>query len=236
MILLIKLLLAHLVGDFLLQPNRWVEDKEEKKLRSPWLYLHIALHGALPWLLVQQVGFWKYALGIALTHGAIDILKLYVQTNRTKRRWFVIDQLLHLLVIGLVWYRCATPASLSLASWMTERNLLVLTAVVFLTVPASVMIRMLIARWALETEEGDGESLQQAGQYIGILERLFVLTFLLAGHWEPIGFLIAAKSVFRFGNLKESKDRKLTEYILIGTLLSFGIAVLVGMFTQYLIS
>jgi hypothetical protein len=43
-----------------------------------------------------------------------------------------------------------------------------------------------------------------------------------------VGFLITAKSVFRFGNLKESKDRQLTEYILIGTLLSFGIAIITG--------
>jgi hypothetical protein len=50
----------------------------------------------------------------------------------------------------------------------------------------------------------------------------------ILGRWEAIGFLLAAKSVFRFGDLKESKDRKLTEYILIGTLLSFGVAILIG--------
>jgi hypothetical protein len=57
------------------------------------------------------------------------------------------------------------------------------------------------------------------------LERLFVSTFVLTGNWAAIGFLIAAKSVFRFGDLRESKSRKLTEYILIGTLLSFAIAI-----------
>ncbi|MDK2969458.1 MAG: hypothetical protein PWQ65_561, partial [Bacteroidota bacterium] len=41
--------------------------------------------------------------------------------------------------------------------------------------------------------------------------------------------LVAAKSVFRFGDLKDSGNRKLTEYILIGTLLSFGIAIVTGM-------
>lgn len=52
--------------------------------------------------------------------------------------------------------------------------------------------------------------------------------FIVTGHWEAVGFLLAAKSVFKFGDLKESKDRKLTEYILIGTLLSFGIAMAVA--------
>jgi len=57
----------------------------------------------------------------------------------------------------------------------------------------------------------------------------------VTGHWEAIGFLIAAKSVFRFGDLKESKERKLTEYILIGTLLSFGIAMITGIIVVKLV-
>ena len=90
------------------------------------------------------------------------------------------------------------------------------------------MIGMVISKWTPHTEEKPDDSLEDAGKYIGIFERLFVLGFAISGHWEAIGFLIAAKSVFRFGDLKESKDRKLTEYILIGTLLSFGFALVVG--------
>jgi hypothetical protein len=83
-----------------------------------------------------------------------------------------------------------------------------------------------ISQWnPVKNSEEDG-SLSRAGRFIGILERLFVFVFVVSGQWQAIGFLIAAKSVFRFGDLKESKDRKLTEYILIGTLLSFGIAIL----------
>jgi hypothetical protein len=47
--------------------------------------------------------------------------------------------------------------------------------------------------------------------------------------------LLAAKSIFRFGDLKEARERKLTEYILIGTLLSFGIAIATGIVVRYLI-
>jgi len=56
---------------------------------------------------------------------------------------------------------------------------------------------------------------------------------MLTGHFEAIGFLLAAKSIFRFGDLKEAKDRKLTEYVLIGTLLSFGLALLTGLLVQF---
>jgi hypothetical protein len=58
------------------------------------------------------------------------------------------------------------------------------------------------------------------------LERLLAFIFIIVGHWEAVGFLMAAKSVFRFGDLKDSKSIELTEYILIGTLLSFGIAII----------
>jgi hypothetical protein len=100
--------------------------------------------------------------------------------------------------------------------------------------PASVMMRKFISRWTPDNEEHGSASLEEAGKYIGIFERLFVFAFILGGHWEAVGFLLAAKSVFRFGDLKDSKDRKLTEYVLIGTLLSFGIAMLAGaIFTKF---
>ena len=92
-----------------------------------------------------------------------------------------------------------------------------------------------MSSWSKSLEDNNDESLSNAGKYIGMLERLFVFVFVITGNWEGIGFLLAAKSVFRFGDLKESKDRKLTEYILIGTLLSFGIAIAVGMLVLKLI-
>lgn len=66
-------------------------------------------------------------------------------------------------------------------------------------------------------------------------KRLFIFSFIILDYWEGIGFLLAAKSVFRFGDLSNAKDRNLTEYILIGTLLSFGIAIVTAVGYKYLI-
>jgi hypothetical protein len=44
--------------------------------------------------------------------------------------------------------------------------------------------------------------------------------------------LFAAKSILRFGEVKEHKDRMFAEYVLIGTLLSFTWALLVAILTQ----
>ena len=38
MILFTKLFLAHLIGDFILQPSKWVADKESHKIKAKYLY------------------------------------------------------------------------------------------------------------------------------------------------------------------------------------------------------
>ena len=101
---------------------------------------------------------------------------------------------------------------------------------------SSVIIKIIITQWNPEGKKENDDSLAKAGRYIGILERLFVFIFVITNHWEAIGFLLAAKSVFRFGDLTSSKDRKLTEYILIGTLLSFGFAILLGVLYLYFLN
>ena len=69
--------------------------------------------------------------------------------------------------------------------------------------------------------------------YIGYLERIMIVSFILGGWMEGIGYLLAAKSVFRFGELRNNKELMHTEYILLGTFLSFTIAVVVGLVAKW---
>jgi hypothetical protein len=234
MIVLLKLLIAHLTGDFLLQPGKWVKAKEAKKLGAWQLYVHSLLHGLLFLLLMWDINFWMWALLVAFVHLIIDSFKLLVQKNNTKRVLFFIDQLLHLISIYAIWLWY--EGKYFSFSFLKNTNLLLLiTLIIFLTKPVSFAVKIFISKWTPDTIAGDDAvSLQSAGQYIGILERLLVFVFMITNEWQAVGFLLAAKSVFRFGNLQEAKDRKLTEYILIGTLLSFGIAILTGMGYQYI--
>ncbi|KAA9038063.1 DUF3307 domain-containing protein [Ginsengibacter hankyongi] len=236
MIVLLKLFIAHLTGDFLLQPEKWVRAKEEKKLGAWQLYCHSLLHGVLVLLLMWDTSFWMWALLIAFVHLVIDSFKLLVQKNNTKRALFFIDQLLHFISIYAIWL--LYEGKYFSFSFLKNANLLLLIVlIIFLTRPVSFAVKIFISKWTPDTEAGDDVvSLQSAGMNIGILERLLVFVFMINNEWQAVGFLLAAKSVFRFGNLQEAKDRKLTEYILIGTLLSFGIAVLTGMGYQYVIA
>lgn len=240
--LLVKLLLAHLLGDFLLQPGAWVKNKEAKKIRSPYLYFHVTLHMLLPFLLIGKVNFWWMAILIGITHYVIDVMKLYFQNQSTQRTWFLVDQSLHLAVILIVWYVVAKP-SLDTKGLFDFDFYIIVTSLYFITHPAAIFIKVIISRWEPNAGDDMGKvhetgntSLQDAGKYIGMLERLFVFVFILMGQWQSIGFLIAAKSVFRFGDLKDSDGRKLTEYVLIGTLTSFGMAIATGLVVKYFIS
>lgn len=69
--------------------------------------------------------------------------------------------------------------------------------------------------------------LPNGGAYIGYLERILIFIFVLLGRYEAIGFLIASKSILRFG--ESSKDRRYAEYVLLGTLASYLCAIVFGL-------
>ena len=235
MIVLLKLILAHLIGDFLLQSKKWVAKKEQRKGQSTILYLHAFIHGLLVMLLLWDITYWTLALAVTLIHGAIDALKLYAQRENNKTRWFLIDQALHLVSIIVVWVIWTKPDIDFLEFVLNPDIWIIATALLFITAVSGVIVQVLMTNWSKALNEDHNESLPNAGKYIGMLERLFVFVFIITGNWGGIGFLLAAKSVFRFGDLKESKSRMLTEYILIGTLLSFGIATGVALIVKQLL-
>ena len=224
----IQLILAHLLGDFILQPNSWVADKENRKLKSSYLYFHVLIHTVLSFIFLWDLKLSWVAVLVGISHFIIDACKLSFQKIQTKKRWFFIDQVLHVAVIGGI----SLYFSEFNFEFLKDQDFLkMIMAALFLTSPASIFIKLLLSSWTPVTGEENSvqsDSLSSAGKYIGILERLLVFTFIVVNHWEGVGFMIAAKSVFRFSDLAQAKQRKLTEYVLIGTLLSFGTAVLAG--------
>ena len=192
------------------------------------LHYHIGVHGLL---LLLFIGFnTHYLVGIAtvlILHGVIDLAKVYYSTSKNSRKLFFLDQFAHSVVIVCVaaFYVDFTPYIKQLSY---TKFLLLLCAILLVTQVASVFMKVIISKWEpVKTKETDN-SLVNAGQYIGMLERILIFVFISTNHFTAVGFLIAAKSIFRFGDLTQARDRKLTEYVMIGTLLSFGIAILVG--------
>lgn len=229
--LLLKLLLAHLLGDFFLQPDKWARQKEQKKLGSPFFYFHLLVHSVLLVLLLWGSSMWLGIMLILLTHGLSDYLKVFLQGTK-KRMWFFIDQGFHLLIIVLVWLYYS-PAFEIIDIEFSNNLLLISTSGLFLVSPTAIIIKHILIPWQPAFNDNSGN--KNAGKYIGIIERVLVFVFIIVGQWQAIGFLLAAKSVFRFKDIQREKEVKITEYILLGTFLSFAFAIIVGVVAMKMI-
>ncbi|GHE21950.1 DUF3307 domain-containing protein [Halomonas urumqiensis] len=242
--LLLGLVLAHMVGDFLLQPHTWVVERYRLKHRSRALLWHALMHGALCGvvLLIAAGHFTNRGLiavlagvvGVMASHWLIDLAKAQLAPERL--RWFLVDQALHGLVLVTVWLGwVGNLAPLGeLASWLGSPDVLgIALAYLLVSRPLSIVITLVLKRWSHQLE--DTGTLASAGARIGMLERFLVLTLVLLDQLTAVGFLLAAKSVLRFGDLREAQDRKLTEYVLLGTLLSVATTLALGMLIRLLL-
>lgn len=237
-LILIQLVLAHLLTDFVLQPTSWIQHKRKYKGKSYFLIIHALLAGLFTLLFLQRLDLWYIALFISVTHYFIDWWKLRQSSDNLT--YFLLDQLFHLIIIAIAWlyitnlFTAVIPAVQGLLNSPTF--LLITGAYLIAIFPAGFLIGKATVRWQNEIEVTyKKNSLEAAGRYIGIFERILVLTFILTNNFSAIGFLIAAKSILRFSDKSESGARKQTEYVLIGTLMSFAFTILLGLLVQALI-
>ncbi len=226
---LTKLILTHLISDFLLQPKSWVEEKNQKHFASPKLYMHVVVTAFLAFAIT---GFehWVVALVIMITHFIIDGWKSY---QKPTLNYFVVDQLLHLAVIFVCWYATFLSFEKIQIAWhLLNKNLVIwkmTAAFVFITIPTGILIGQITKQWQDKIENAG--SLVNAGKWIGIIERIIVLIFVLRNDYAAISLLLAAKGIIRF-NEKDRPEIK-TEYLVIGTLLSIGIAIVTGLVVKF---
>ncbi len=233
MSMLFRLLFAHILADFFFQTGKMSEKKYASDA-SKWLYLfiHSFIHAIVTYIIVSQWCNWKIPLVIFVTHGVIDFIKSFFSDKNITL--FIVDQLCHIFVIIGIWLAVAVSAPLEYIQQILSVDytayLKLLIGYAILLKPTSIFMNLLLNRWSLSCDEN--KSLPKAGQWIGYLERILILTFILTANIEAIGFLLAAKSVFRFGDLRNANDIKTTEYIMLGTMTSFAIAIGVGFLIQ----
>ncbi|MDE3212083.1 MAG: DUF3307 domain-containing protein [Bacteroidota bacterium] len=233
--LLLRLLTAHFLTDFVLQPASWIRDRREKAIRSTRLIWHVLLTALVAYGLSGRYSSWWIPLVILITHYLIDLLKAYLPENIYT---FLLDQFGHLAVLVGIWLIAdgeALPVLHSLeALWSSDLFWLLALGYILMTWPAGILIGIATAKWRnqLTMDPTRKEGLASAGKWIGICERMLILTFVLLHQYTAIGFLITAKSILRFGD-KDANAEKKTEYILVGTLLSFSVSVLLGILLSF---
>ena len=228
--LLLRLLSAHLLADFFLQSDKLCKAKNESGKKGVIAQLiHAFIHALSADILMADCINWIIPLVIFVSHLIIDVLKSRLHGKGTVA--FLCDQLFHILVIMLLWwwlYADNTQACGWLTSMILSKQLwATIVAYLLITKPASVLITKFIKNWT-PSNNMQGQGMPRAGEWIGYIERVLILTFVITGNIEAVGFLLAAKSVFRFGDLNKAKEIKITEHVLPGTLASFTIALLVA--------
>ncbi len=246
----IALLFAHTLADFVFQTNWMVANK-----RNP---LALGLHAIIVYATaVAATGsVHPVLLALALIHIGIDVGKLVLASVWTTSKGFgpfMIDQALHLVsllalalwlpnlwTLGLwapgVLVTGDDSGILGTGLWSEEAALpvsllpalmVLVTGMILATRAGGYAVGLLMEPFAPHLGKGDaGKSLPGAGRVIGHLERGLIFALVLFGQAQGVGLLIAAKSILRFGAVKD--DRRLSEYVIIGTLASFGWALIVA--------
>lgn len=233
----IVLLAAHLLADFILQTD-WIM---AHKSGAPGMAIHIAIVVLAVAALAGSLDPVVLA-AVSLPHLALDLWKQHL--SRKDLAAFLVDQLGHLFTIAIVaWLSSGFVQGgvwASPPSWAPDllphggfavylQVLIVLSGAVIATQVGGFAIGLFVQRFALEAKS-DAPSLEKGGFYIGLLERGLIFLLVLTNHVEAVGFLIAAKSVLRFG---VAQERPVSEYVIIGTLASVGWALLAALATQH---
>ncbi len=256
---LAALLVAHVLADFLFQP-RWMVARK----REPLAFLS---HGVVV-LILSQAATGQVAapalLALTLAHMAIDAAKLRFGRGIGG---FLADQAAHLATIAAtaalapgLWasgfwatgfwatgfwatgfwatgfWATGFPAGAGFTAADALRAAVVAAGFLLATRAGGFAVGLLMADLAAGAPP---EGLPRGGLTIGILERGLIYVLMLAGQPEVIGFLIAAKSILRFGAVNAADpagNRAASEYIIIGTLASFGWAILAALGVQALVA
>lgn len=217
------MLLAHILGDYVLQTNalaRW-------KSRSA---LGLVAHGLLVTMitvacaLVVIPSWWPYALLIGIIHTLIDFVRarLIVVTHPTMQLlWYLGDQAVHLATIGLV----ISASGVQTQTEMT-RGLGVLLAVLILLQPTWVLLRFVVRGvWGAAA----APPLGAGDKVVPMLERVLIAGLAFAGYGYLAPLILLPRHLGRLqmnGNTVIIRFVHATHWA--ETLLGAGLALSVG--------
>lgn len=196
------------------------------------MFLHVAIVFALTALLSGNI--FLSAI-ITVLHWLIDGSKIEALKRKllSALALFIIDQLLHILAVVVCWsaalHLWQPVLKAATVPFTNYHYSLVLLGYLLVTTPVGYLIMHAIKN----INAGSGTNIQHGGTLIGIFERVIILTFVLLGQYEAIGFLITGKSIIRFASQHEDIR---SEYVLVGTMMSYAMAILTGVAINYLLA
>jgi hypothetical protein len=228
---LLALVSGHLLADFIIQTEWMVRNK-----RKLWvMLLHITSVIAITAVLLGTWN-WPVLLTILGTHLLMDAIKAHLLKDTFHA--FAVDQAFHIAVLIALAY--LIPDAAAAGWWSTAPPNLYAAYCAALSLICGTIVSLvvggiiihLLTKPMLDGFDKVIEGLPKGGLYIGWLERALVMLLILINQPTGVGFLVAAKSILRFGEVTNAEQRKAVEYIIIGTFMSFGWGLLIAILTQ----
>ena len=180
--MILAMLLAHLVGDYILQWNELAAWKSRSIIGVTVHCIIVAIVTYLFALPYQPI--WSFVAFISVSHYFIDAVQFLAKPKLPALIRFSLDQLAHMVVIFIA---LAFGGYLELASFtysidqlfQNEQMMVYLVGYAFLTMPAWVVIKFT----AYGLVNNAPPEFVDKSKYLTILERLLIVTFVIIGQY-----------------------------------------------------
>jgi len=259
-VVLSLLVLSHIVTDFMWQDDVIAEGKKTcfKIMLQHIKHYLVANVVLLSAYLHSDNHLWWVIIVLSLAHWGIDKCKVeYDKKNKSKGlESFFVDQITHLILIGACYLfikdihinpLAHTIGSLIGSNYpifvhLTKENafigIVILTGYIFNFKGATYITKKVLAKYLPSKDKDkyvlkEEEGIKNAGEAIGNLERILILTLVLQQNYITIGVVLAGKTLARYKKLDE---KNFAEYFLIGSFTSIIVAFLTGAFIKAIIN
>ena len=232
--MIIAMLLAHLIGDYILQWDALAYWKS-RALKGVLVHGSIVLVVTVLLAVLTDPSWWTWAIFIGLTHTAIDAAWLWFNRRFTPRHGLyalarlMLDQFAHLgvIAIALIASGYLMPSSLIsdlIAALQTHRALALALGYAFVTLPAWILIEFTL--YGLVNGSAPDLKTTTHNKYIGSLERGLMTTFVLLGQFALVPLVALPRLVLDSPHIL-GNDR--TTLYVAEWLGSLTVAVLIGL-------
>ena len=232
-ILLVSLIASQIIGDFLFQPDAIAKNKAKLSI----LLLHSLILALISYIISGVWNNWNIPLLVFITHLILDSIKQSIGKNNLLV--FFSDQGLHYFVIFIISFIISPSLIPNQFYWWRLWGdnelgiLIILSGFVVATKVCELLIGLFLTPFNKQIKK-ENKGFKDGGRIIGILERAIIFLLIFINQTTGIGFLITAKTIFRFGEIRIAKNRREVEYILIGTFLSFSMGIFTTIITMLL--
>lgn len=238
------LLLGHVLGDFYLQ-TKGMAEKKEKSIK--WVLIHCLCYWGMMLLVGLPIMSYKIVLVMtvaSIMHLAIDVAKYFYLMNKKNKKLqieeknvFFVDQILHILSLAFITYWIVANDVVIRELYIIEEffntvgiseELTLSWILAFLVIhkPTNLVIQKLLLVYKPVSSTDDLKKDNNAGRFIGTIERVIMLIFLSIGQYSAIGLVLTAKSIARYDQISKEKD--FAEYYLLGTLISTASVIIIS--------